>query len=369
MYHMVRYLGERYDLDLVAPAVEGVEETENLLGKFCSEMEFVPPSLGGALRRVFRVSPYVKDPALAYAVRRRLETRTYLAVQIEKPAMLPYLPVGLQVPVILDTWAYGLAGPLRAIQHEAGIVTRARNVLRLARLAAFDALCWPETHCILVVSDVDRVRCLQARPGRNVLVVPNGIDCAAIKPKTSGRESQPVILFTGDMGFAPNVDAAILLASRLFPEIRRSHPDAELRLVGRNPESRVRRLSGTSITVTGEVTDMTPHLHQATIYVAPHFTGAGTRTKLLEAMAAGLPIVTTTVGIEGIDAAHERHVLIADDPPSLIAAMNRLLGDASKRVRLGTAARQLVEERYDWSTCLAPIEALYKNLPSTAALP
>src|SRR5213594_2238906 len=369
MYHIVRYLGERYDLDLVAPALEGVEEAENLVGKVCSDMEFVTPSSGGVLRRVIRVSPYVKDPALAYAVRRRLETRAYSAVQVEKPAMLPYLPKDLPMPIILDTWAYGLAGPLRALRHEAGILTRARNLLQFIRFSIFDAFCWPETSCILVVSEEDRIRCQQERPGRKVLVIPNGIDCAAVKPKAWGRESPPVVLFTGDMGFAPNVDAAILLASRLFPEIRRNHPDAELRLVGRNPESRVRRLSGTGITVTGEVTDMTPHLHQATIYVAPHFTGAGTRTKLLEAMAAGLPIVTTSIGIEGIDAAHERDVLIGDDPPSLVLAVERLLGDASERVRLGTAARQLVEERYDWSTCLAPLEALYKNLPSTAALP
>src|SRR5436309_2130820 len=369
MFHMVRFLGKRFDLDLVAPALEGAEAAERQLRGSCREMEFVPASSEGMTRQLLRLGPYEKDPNLTDAIHRRLTSRCYSAVQVEKPAMLPYLPKDIRIPVILDTWAYGLAGPLRALRHEAGILTRARNLLQVVRFSIFDACCWPDTSCILVVSEEDRIRCQQERPGRKVLVIPNGIDCAAVKPKAWGRESPPVVLFTGDMGFAPNVDAAILLASRLFPEIRRNHPDAELRLVGRNPESRVRRFSGTGITVTGEVPDMTPHLHQATIYVAPHFTGAGTRTKLLEAMAAGLPIVTTTVGIEGIDAAHERHVLIADDPPSLIAAMNRLLGHASERVRLGTGARQLVEERYDWSTCLASLEALYKNLPSIATLP
>ena len=369
MLHMVRFLGQRFPLDLVAPALPGMEEAESLLRNVCSSMVFVPPRPSYPWRRFVRLGPYETDPSLASTIHSRLATQGYSAVQVEKPAMLPYLPKDLRTPIILDTWAYGLAVPLRALRHEAGVLIRARNLLQLIRFSIFDTFCWPDTSCILVVSEEDRIRCQQERPGRKVLVIPNGIDCAAVKPKAWGRESPPVVLFTGDMGFAPNVDAAILLASRLFPEIRRNHPDAELRLVGRNPESRVRRFSGTGITVTGEVPDMTPHLHQATIYVAPHFTGAGTRTKLLEAMAAGLPIVTTTVGIEGIDAAHERHVLIADDPPSLIAAMNRLLGDASERVRLGTAARQLVEERYDWSTCLAPLEALYKNLPSTAALP
>jgi len=366
---MVRYLGERFDLDLVAPVGEGVEEAENLLGKFCSEMDFVTPSPGSVLRRVFRVSPYVKDPALATAVRRRMETKAYAAVQVEKPAMLPYLPYGLRIPIVLDTWAYGLAGPLRALRHEAGFLTRARNLLQVIRFGMFDAFCWPPTSCILVVSEQDRIRCQRARPERRVLVVPNGIDCAAIKPKVSVPESPPVILFTGDMGFAPNVDAAILLASRLFPEIRRVHPDAELHLVGRNPDPRLRCLSRSSsgITVTGAVEDMVPYLHAATVYVAPHFTGAGTRTKLLEAMAAGVAIVTTSIGIEGIDASHDQEVVIANDIPSLVAAVLRLCGNPHTRISLGTAARRLTEKRYDWRRCLAPLDILYAGLLSKKA--
>jgi glycosyltransferase involved in cell wall biosynthesis len=170
------------------------------------------------------------------------------------------------------------------------------------------------------------------------------------------------------MGFDPNVDAAILLATRLFPEIRRRHPDAELRLVGRNPDGRVRALSGPGITVTGEVHDMLPYLHAATVYVAPHFTGAGTRTKLLEAMGAGLPIVTTSIGIEGIDAKRGHDALLADDPSALVEAVLRLLGDTAARDRLGAGARRLAEERYDWSRCLAPLATLYAELlPRKAA--
>lgn len=364
MYHMVRYLGERYDLDLVVPASEGVEEAENLLRKVCSDMEFVTPSPGGTMQLVLRIGPYEKDPTLATAIRRRLETKKYAAVQVEKPAMLPYLPKNIRMPIILDTWAYGLAGPLRALRHEAGFLTRARNLLQLIRFGMFDTFCWPDTSCILVVSEEDRIRCQYARPGRKVLVVPNGIDCSAVRPGTPRKEGPPIILFTGDMGFTPNVDAALFLGCRIFPEIRRIHPDAELHLVGRNPDHRLRYLSGSSsgITITGAVEDMVPYLHAATVYVAPHFTGAGTRTKLLEAMAAGLAIVTTNIGIEGIEASHDQEVMIANDLPSLVAAVVHLLGNPQARIRLGTAARRLMEERYDWSRCLAPLETLYAGL-------
>jgi glycosyltransferase involved in cell wall biosynthesis len=166
------------------------------------------------------------------------------------------------------------------------------------------------------------------------------------------------------MGFAPNVDAAMFLACSIFPEIRRVRPDVKLCLVGRNPDPCLQRLTGSrsGITVTGAVDDMVPYLHAATVYAAPHFTGAGTRTKLLEAMAAGLAIVTTSIGIEGIDALHEQEVMIANDRSSLITAVLHLLGNPRERIRLGNAARRLMEERYDWSRCLAPLESLYAGL-------
>lgn len=362
MYHMVRFLGNRFELDLVAPALPGAEEADRLLRDSCRSLEFVPPAPGGARRRVLRLGPYEKDPALADAIRRRLATDTYRAVQVEKPAMLPYVPRDSRIPLILDTWAFGLAGAVRAFREESGVMTRARNLLRLLRFSAFDAFGWPATRCILVVSEVDRQRCLRARPSANVLVVPNGVDCAAVRPGPFRDGGPPVLLFTGDMSFDPNVDAALLLASRIFPEVRRRFPDAELRLAGRNPDSRIVALRGPGITVTGEVADMLPHLHAATVFVAPHTTGAGTRTKLLEAMAAGLPIVTTRIGIEGTEAIHDREVLIADEPAATVAAVVRLLADPAERRRLAAAARRLAEERYDWPRCLAPLEHLFAGL-------
>jgi glycosyltransferase involved in cell wall biosynthesis len=364
MFHMVRFLGERFDVDLVGAAGDGVADAGRLLTGCCHEMEFVPASPGALRRRLLRLGPYEKDPTLADSVRRRLASGAYAAVHVEKPAMLPYLPAGTSVPIILDTFAYGLTGGVRALRNEPGLIVRARNLLRLIRSAAFDAFCWPATHCILVVSEVDRQRCLRERPRQRVLVVPNGVDCEAIRPGPFSNAGPPILVFTGDMSFDPNVHAAQVLASRVFPQVHKVHPDAELHLVGRNPAARVSALLGPGIIVTGEVPDMLPHLHAATVYVAPLMTGAGTRTKLLEAMAAGLPIVTTGVGIEGIDAIDGHQVLLADPPGAFTAGVLRLLADPAERRQLGAAARRLAEARYDWSQCLAPLAPLYAELLS-----
>ncbi len=367
MLHLVRYLGQRFEVDLVAPALDGRQEAEQLLGKVCAEMEFVPVRKSSRLSRLGHLGPYQTDPAVVEAVHRRIGTRHYQAIQVEKPAMLPYLPKEHGLPIVLDLWAYGLSGPWRAVKHERGGLARARNLIRLARFGYFDTFCWPSLFSLLVVSQEDSVRCERARPRQRTVIVPNGVDCSAVTGKPAYEASSPVLLFTGDMSFQPNIDAAIFLAQEVFPAIRCEHPDAELRFVGRNPGPRIRAMAQNGVTVTGGVPNMLPHLHEATVYVAPHFTGAGTRTKLLEAMAAGLPIVTTTVGIEGIAAQPGRDVLIADTITDTTDSLLMLLASVEDRRRLGLAARQVAEARYDWNRCLCPLEQLYRDLEHVEA--
>jgi glycosyltransferase involved in cell wall biosynthesis len=199
-------------------------------------------------------------------------------------------------------------------------------------------------------------------------VVPNGVDCSTVTAKSTYEATKPLLLFTGDMSFQPNVDAALFLVNEVFSEIRREYPGAELRFVGRNPDPRIQALVQPGVIVAGAVPDMLPYLHEATVYVAPHFTGAGTRTKLLEAMAAGLPIVTTTVGIEGIDVQPGRDVLIADTAKDTIESLLTLLASADDRRRLGLAARRLAEARYDWNRCLSPLESIYRDIASPEVL-
>lgn len=362
MLHLLRFLGSRYQVDLVAPALDGVEDAQRLLKDVCAEMAFVPPQGPGFLDRIGHVGPYVKDRALAAVVRDRLASGMYGAVQVEKPAMLPYITPQTAVPVVLDVWSYGSTSALRLLRSGSGAVGRSRQLVRFIKLGIFDRLCWPVTQCVTVVSEEDRIRCERAHPGRRVLVVPNGVDCRTIRPKPDHAAPSPVLLFTGDMSAEANIDAATLLAHDVFPAVRRESPKAELRLVGRNPDPRVRCLAGSGIVVTGAVPDMELHLRAATIYVAPHVAGSGMRTKLLEAMAAGLPIITTSVGIEGTKLQPGRDVLVADQPVDMVESIQTLLASQSDRERFAHAARHMAEIWYDWSRCLWPLEPLYQHL-------
>lgn len=367
MLHMLRFLGQRFSVDLVAPALEGWEDARRRLEPSCRTAWFIPPRRRTTWRARWRLGPYDREPALAAHIAERVATGTYAAIQIEKPAMIPYLPAGLTTPLILDTWAFGLTGPLRSLRNAPTLVRRLRALIQLARFAAFDGFCWPPTHSILVVSPEDRERCQRRFPARSVRIVPNGVDCEAFRPPREPHSDPPRIVFTGDMSFPPNVDAARALATRIFPRLRARYPNIELHLVGRRPDASVSMLSGPGIEVTGEVEEMAPYLRSATVYAAPLRAGAGTRTKLLEAMAAGLPIVTTKVGIEGIEAAHDQEIFLVDSVEASVQALEWLLRSPADRERLGRAARRRAEERYDWDYCLRPLESLYDSLLSRHA--
>ncbi len=183
----------------------------------------------------------------------------------------------------------------------------------------------------------------------HVHVVPNGVDCQHYAELPEGRDGGvPTILYLGAMSWRPNVSAAQFLAAEVLPSVRDVVPDAVLRIVGRDPVPEVlalRRLPG--VTVTGAVESVMPYLAEAHVLAVPLESGGGTRLKILEAFAAGLPVVSTPVGAEGIDAQPGVHFLQADRP-QFARAIAGALSERGTLQRVPSAARRLVLEKYDW---------------------
>lgn len=208
---------------------------------------------------------------------------------------------------------------------------------------------------IVVCSRLDRDR---LGGSKGVWVVPNGYEPATPAPHTdldSARPAGPVLVMVGLLTYEPNRDAAAFFATEILPRIRLHRPDARFHVVGRyDSESAVGPLRGLpGVEVLGEVVDMAGQLAAAEIAVVPIRFGGGTRIKILEAFAHGLPVVSTTVGCEGLDVIDGEHLLVADDPAAFAAACLRLSEDAELRTRLVTAAAELWKSRYRW-TVLSP---------------
>jgi glycosyltransferase involved in cell wall biosynthesis len=201
---------------------------------------------------------------------------------------------------------------------------------------------------VIVVSEAERDLLLAGDPTLRVSVVANGVDAGALAPLAEEPGSRE-LLFVGNLAYRPNADAVRWLAEAILPRVRASLPEARLRVVGRAPPPDLERLAACrGVALEGEVSDLRPHYRRALVCVAPLRAGGGTRLKVLEAMAFARPVVSTTLGCEGLPVRHGEHLLLADTPEDFAASVARLAGDDALRAHLCTAARRLVEERFDW---------------------
>jgi glycosyltransferase involved in cell wall biosynthesis len=186
------------------------------------------------------------------------------------------------------------------------------------------------------------------------VVRPNGVDLDAFAFGDHAAPAGRTLLMTGDFGYLPNVDAARWLTGEIFPAVRRQLPAATLRLVGRSAPT-----AGLPDGASGtpDVPHIAPYFDDADLFIVPLRAGGGTRLKIVEALAKGLPTVTTSIGAEGLAVQDGEHLLIADTTSSLVEAVTRLLADVDLRRRLARNGRELVERRYGWETIAAAYAA------------
>ncbi|MCX6022272.1 MAG: glycosyltransferase [Chloroflexi bacterium] len=210
------------------------------------------------------------------------------------------------------------------------------------RLAESADLCF-------TMSDLDAQRLRSYAPKAVTAVVPNGVEVGHFVPANADSPENVNLTFTGTMDYLPNSDATRYFCSEIYPIVRAAVPAVRLSVVGRNPPGDIVALSGADgIVVTGSVTDTRPYLDQAAVCVVPLRIGSGTRLKILEALAAGKAVVSTTVGAEGLDVTSGKDIILADTPAVFAQAVIDLLRDPAARTRLGHAGRALVERQYSW---------------------
>jgi sugar transferase (PEP-CTERM/EpsH1 system associated) len=193
---------------------------------------------------------------------------------------------------------------------------------------------------------------------------------AGFAPLGSAERGQgPLIVFTGQMDYRPNIEAVVSFARDSLPAIRAMHPDARFAIVGRDPTPAVQALATQpGIVVTGGVADVRGWLAAADVVVAPLRIARGIQNKVLEAMAMGRPVVASAQAAEGIDAEDGKHLLIAPDPAAEAEMVCALLDDPARAVRLGAAARLRMEQRYHWDATLAPLADMLGSKTSPVAV-
>lgn len=358
---LIRAAAAHHEVDLVSfTRQEDGLLSPGELEHLCHRVEVIPaPAARSPLRRawdlVFGALPdlamRLESPTYGEALGEMLSTQRYDVVQIEGLEMIPYLPVvrslAPRAGVIYDAHNAEMSLQRSMLQVEL------RNPLRWhlglysffqwSKLGTYERIMMNDADVVVCVSDADAAKLR----GRHVepQIVPNGVDPASIPYRRPSSEPGKVLFFVGPMDYRPNADAVRWFISSALPRVRSMVPGVRLRLAGRGTE----RLGGEGVEALGYVDDIGAELAQADAFVAPLRMGGGTRFKVLEAMAAGVPVVSTPIGLSGIAPEDERHALVARSADEFAAAIVRVLQDRPLAQQLAAAARSMVEARYAWS--------------------
>jgi len=243
---------------------------------------------------------------------------------------------------------------------------RAYGALNWRKIRREERAAWQRFDGVALTSARDQAQLLREVPKCVTSVVPNGVDLAAF-PAALGDGEPGVLLFFGALNYFPNQHGLLQFIDQILPEIIRRNPHVTLHVVGPGAPESIRRRQGPGVRIVGEVEDISPYLERAAAVVVPVQIGGGTRLKIIEALAKGRPVISTTVGAEGLNVVNERHLLLADRPDDFARQVARVLDSRELATRLGTAGRRLVQEHYDWRQIASDLEQFYVRLRATSA--
>lgn len=371
-YNQVHLLAFHHPDTLGSP--ELVEASREALGRYCATVRYFHlwPKRSTAHKLAafgtgllypgpFSVLAHASIPYRA-AVRQIMADRAIDLLHVDTIGLAPYRRLAPGVPAVLTHHNIESRLMERRAETETNVLRRFYIDLQARRLRAYEATQSPLFDMNIMMSPNDQADLHRTAPGAPAAVIPNGVDTRYFSPATEGHELAAI--YTGGMNMYANKDAVLYFVREIWPAILHEHPTAKFYAIGQDPprELRERAARDPSIIITGFVDDIRPYVRKSAVYVVPLRVGGGTRLKVLDALAQGKAIVSTSIGCEGIAVTAGADILIEDDPGGFSAQVNRLFSDADRRRQLGEAARQLAVSHYDWSAIGRDLHRLYEEV-------
>lgn len=364
-FNILRYLSRHKRVHLIAFADDPADlKRKNGLGKVTASRQIIWRGKGQATagmqalvsRRPFSLTAF-DNPELRQAVRNTLARHSIDTIYVFSGQMAQYLPHKPRQRVVMD-----FVDMDSAKFATYGKTTRGFTGWMMRRearmLAQFEKAVAAKADASLFVSEAEAELFRERTRAERVHAVENGIDTAEFDPAVPVARFEavaPLIVFTGQMDYRPNIEGVAWFAEAVLPHIRLRHPDAQFAIVGRKPDAAVQALAKLDgVTVTGEVPDVRPWLAAALVVVAPLKLARGVQNKVLEAMAMARPVVASTAAATGID--HGGTIEVTEGVGGMADAVNALLDDPVRGAELGKAARQRVIDLYGWDAKLAALD-------------
>lgn len=385
IFETLRHLSRRHDVTLAAGVLRAEDmERAPAVRELCRDVvtTIISHRTGAVLSRLSRgvlsrrplIQSFYYDERLAEKVRDLTARAAYDIIQVEFPFLAPYLKAvdpRSRAKKILTMHN------IESLRFERELQLSQWGNRKLVLLGnhiffrAWEKEAFGQFDGIVTVSDAERSWVQRHAPNATVEVVPNGVDTSYFSPVAPLAKGDPYIVFTGAMDYPPNIDAARWFCYEILPVVQCRFPEIGLKIVGKNPRSQVLELGKRrGVEVTGTVADIRPYVAGSLALVVPLRSGGGTRLKILEAMAMERPVISTTVGAEGLEVTPGTDILIADDPQQFVDQVERLLRSPEQAELIGRAGRLLAVKKYDWRICLGGLDRLYDALlGSEAAVP
>lgn len=385
-FNLIKQLAPRHEITLLSFGAEQELRNADPLRALCREIIIAPyPARTLTQRALTTFTNPLPDMALrlkSKIMREKLAAllreKKFDVIQIEGIEMAPYATdsslVTRHSPIVFDDHNAEYALQRTAFQSDFRNPIRWHaalySLIQWKKLERYERAICERVDAVVTCSRADDLA-IKALFKSEILnrkseIIPNGVDLDHYIP-SDGVCAKPLaelsMVFTGKMDFRPNIDAMLWLCDDILPRIRAEIPLAHMVIVGQKPTPKIlARQNHNAIEVTGWVSDVRPYIADAALYVVPLRMGSGTRLKVLEAMAMGKAIVSTTRGIEGIDLTNGRDVVIADSPEAFARTCIALLRDTARCRELGHAARQIAEEKYDWRVLVPRFDEIYSRI-------
>jgi glycosyltransferase involved in cell wall biosynthesis len=374
--------------EITAVILHDDENTPQISGtamrSYCRQVHFVrnPHGASGWRRRLLQLRSWFSQksyqrlvsmvPELQNCLDEVLAGHRFDVVLVNFPHLAHYRlrqsPPGTPAPVvIIDSHDvhYDLARQIAMSTASFGRRLHAR--LNWRKLQREEIAAYEDAEGVCVCSVADQQRLSKDAPAARTVVVPNAADVEGLRPSSSDPvPNADTVLFFGLLATVPNVDGLLFFVRDIWPRVLAVRPSAQFLIVGANAAPALRALEGRGVNIVGPVDDLRPYLSRAAVVVVPLRLGSGTRLKILESWAMARPVVSTSLGAEGLESVAGRHLLIADDPDEFAAAVLRILNEPELAARLGAAGRDLVSESYSWRGTAESLAAFFRQVVADA---
>lgn len=342
------------------------------LRKYCRKVEIVTrkkawTSLTKILRTAISPFPYLANmyyyDSVKASIAKELKNGNYDLIHVETYYIMPNIPP-TTIPVLLAEQTIEYLVYQHFTQTTKKWFLKPFLYIDVLKHKYWEKYYWQKAKKVVAMSADDKEKMLQLVSDLNVDIVPNGVDLDYFGQRLKiKRDTHPRLLFVGNFNWLQNREAVEILIAKIWPKIKSEIANARLWIVGRNPPESIIKLAAKheDVSVSGDLDDIRQAYQGSDLLIAPIYGGGGTRYKILESMASGLPVVSTQIGIEGLNAMNGSHALVSNDQEELAKLAVSLIQDKSLSRKISSNGLKLVSQNYDWKTISAHLSKIYEE--------